>query len=124
MDHEKRHTSTDIRGAAQLTAIIALRDGPWSLERLKDELGSRLAVDEHYYQQVKDLIYKIPVCEPVPAFIVSVSDLSERIRTELEVSTKKGRYEVLRESVGRLFENIDYNYFHLSVKKRLIVELR
>jgi hypothetical protein len=107
-----------------MTAIIALRDGPWSLERLKDELASRLTVFDQYYEQVKALMYKIPVADPAPAFIISLSDLSGRIRTELEATTKKGRYEVLREAAGRLFENIDYNYFHLSVKKRLIVELR
>jgi hypothetical protein len=107
-----------------MTAVIALRDGPWSLERLKDELTYRLEFFDHYYAQARGLMYKIPVYEPAPAFIITLSDLTERIRAELEASKRITRLEVLREAVGRLFENIDYNYFHLSVKKRLIVELR
>jgi hypothetical protein len=79
---------------------------------------------DHYYDQAGFLLHRIPVYEPVPAFIISLADLTDRIRLELEASSKRGRREVLREAVGRLFENIDYNYFHLSVKSRLVVELR
>ena len=107
-----------------MTALIALKDGPWSLARLTDELACRLAVFDHYYEQVRTLMYRIPVCEPAPAFIITLTDLTERIRAELEASTRRGRYEVLREAAGRIFENVDYAYFHLSVKRRLVVELR
>jgi hypothetical protein len=107
-----------------MTAIIALKDGPWSLARLTDEVALRLAVLDHYYAQVRALMYRIPVCEPTPPFIISLTDLTERIRAELEASKRIARLEVLREAVGRIFENVDYSYFHASVKKRLVVELR
>jgi hypothetical protein len=107
-----------------MTAVIALRDGPWTLARLTDELFYRLAVFEHYYEQANRLMHRIPLYEPVPSFVISLTDLSQRLRSELEECKKSTRGLVLIGAVGKLFENIDYNYFHYSVKSRLVVELR
>lgn len=106
-----------------MTALAALNESTWTLERLSDELFYQLAFYDHYYRQANELIHKIPICEPAPPFVIMLSDLSPRIKAELEGCKHKGRYYVLRKAAGRVFENIDYNYFHLSVKSRLIVEL-
>jgi hypothetical protein len=37
-----------------------------------------------YYRQAKYLIFRIPVYRPTPSFIVNLTDLSDKIKSELE----------------------------------------
>lgn len=110
-------------GNRSLTAIIALNQTIWSLERLTDEIFYNLAFYDHYYEQARELMKKIPVRNPPPAFTIKLSELFDRIVVELEASTRRGRQYTLTQAVGRVFENVDYNYYHLSIKRQLSVEL-
>lgn len=107
-----------------MTAIIALNQYVWTLERLVDELFYNLAFYDHYYEQASLLLHWIAVYEPAPPFVIKLSDISPRIRAELEACKRPGRLYVLRHAAGRIFENIDYNYYHLNVKARLTVRLQ
>jgi hypothetical protein len=104
-----------------------------TVEGLVDELTLHLAaIDEmhgendrrrKYYAQAQGLMYRIPVSRPTPAFVINLSDLTPRLLQELENCKKPTLEYVIKSAVSRLFENLDYNYFHLSVARSLVVRL-
>jgi len=64
----------------------------------------------------------IPIRRPPPIFIISILDLPDRIINEFKAVTDvKIRTYVLSQAVGRIFENLDFNYYHLSVARNLCV---
>lgn len=78
-----------------------------------------------YYDQAKELMYRIPVYRPIPTFKVYLNHLSDKLKRELDDYSKDRRSltYVLKQSVGRIFENIDTEYYHNSVASLLEVEL-
>lgn len=115
-------------------------DEVWTTEYLVDQLflnlvrakefvsggnGETISVRK-YYRQARQLMYWIPVVKlQSNEFIVFVSDLSPRVRKHLEsiiVTPTTLRY-VLTQAVGRIFENLDFDYFHLSVAQNLRIRL-
>ncbi len=104
----------------------------WTTSRLIDETYLELmrAVRIHgtssvkkYQDQAKYLMYKIPVYRPSPSFNVNVIDLTPKLRQELESLDDESLDSVMKEAIGRVFENINERYFLLSVKKLLKWEL-
>jgi hypothetical protein len=101
----------------------------WTTNKLEQELYidlMKVCNDENhrkYEQQAKDLLYKIPVYRPIPIFTVSLADLSDRVKLELRGLEPKSLNDVMKEGIGRIFENIDERYFLLNVKKLLKWEL-
>lgn len=105
----------------------------WTLERLIDELYLHLWVVEEvhgenvhprkYQAQALDLMYKISIYRPVPAFIINLSDLPEHLVKKLEDCDKRGREYVIRSAVGRIFEAVNLDYFAMSVARSLVVRL-
>jgi hypothetical protein len=115
----------------------------WTTERLIDELFidlsstsceiKKLGNDgvyqiihfKKYYRQALNKFYRIPLWTPAPSFIISISDLSEKVKSELDNYYKAGCRNmfnyIVTEAVGRLFENIDRIYFHQSIMKNLKV---
>ena len=104
----------------------------WTTGRLKDEFFLCLvkAPDNTYYDQAKDLMFRIPLTRQVPKtteealpFIINFSDLSSAVKSEFrEYCTLYNKKHVglfLKEIVIRLFENLDYEYAHMSVMKKL-----
>jgi hypothetical protein len=106
-----------------------------TVERLIDELTLHLAavVEEihvendrvsKYYAQARALMHRIPIARPTPVFIISKADPTDGLVLELENCKNEDTLGyVLRSAVGRLFENLNYNYFHLSVARSLVVRL-
>jgi hypothetical protein len=77
-----------------------------------------------YELRAEELIYCIPVHIPTPAYIIEKSDLPEEIRNELEESTsKEGLERVLKKAVGKIFEEINFDYYHKRVAPHLKVRL-
>jgi hypothetical protein len=120
--------------------IIDANDKPSIIERLAisalvDELAFQLAttksivshngrcgiVVHKYYDQAFALQKWIPIARPAPKFVVHLSDLSTRIVAELWCLDDP--QDVLREAVGRIFENIDERQYHQSIARKLKVEL-
>jgi hypothetical protein len=106
----------------------------WTEERIIDELFLQLAETKmiiqnsdksiavrKYYHQALALRRWIPIAEPAPEFVVNLSDLNARII--LELKTLGDPYYVLRQAVGRIFENTDFRQYHLSVARKLKVRL-
>ena len=115
--------STPKSGNAPRQIKLEVEEEIWSLEKLIDELSYELMCCRGYYDQARSLVYLIPVTNPPRPFKIRLSELSERSRGELHRCTKRGLTYVLKESVGRVFENVDHRYFHQSVKRKLVVEL-
>ncbi len=116
-------------------------DDEWTTERLAEETfldfaraEAKISNDEgesiivsKYYRQAKEKMFYIPVTEPPIPIIVNISDLSPKVREELESLCTKGDMEtfsyVLRAAVGKIFENVNFEYYHGSVMKNLIVRV-
>jgi hypothetical protein len=107
-------------------------EGLWTTSRLIDETYLELmragrihgtSSTKKYQSQAKYLMYRIPVFRPTPPFNVNVIDLTPRLRQELERLDDESLDSVMKEAMGRIFENINERYFLLSVKKLLKWEL-
>jgi len=104
----------------------------WSSAYLVDRLKQYLATVEtneevrydnrKYYNQAHDLL-KIGAFKPAPYFIVRLSDLSPRLIKELHNLDSRDRQFVLRQAVGRIFEDVHFAIYHNSVSRVLKVKL-
>lgn len=75
-----------------------------------------------YYRRARDILKLIPISKPAPVFIINISDLPQRIIKEIErVTENDARAYILTQAVGRIFENIDFKRYHLSIAKNLRV---
>lgn len=76
-----------------------------------------------YYDQAIELIYQIPIYRPRPSFKVYLKHLSDKLKQQLQGYDKRSLVYILKQSVGRIFEDIDSSYYHNSVTALLEVEL-
>jgi hypothetical protein len=81
-----------------------------------------VATDYKYYRQALELRRWIPIARPAPAFIVDSCDLSAKILAELKIL--EDAQIVLKQAVGRIFENIDARQYHFSIAQFLEVVLK
>jgi hypothetical protein len=77
--------------------------------------------DRKYYNQAFDLL-RIGAYKPTPYFIINLSDLSKELRKELSSLDKLTRQFVLKQTVGRIFEDINSDLFHKSISRVLQVK--
>jgi hypothetical protein len=116
-------------------------DDSWTSERLKEEAFLSLAriqekiVNEEgesitvrkYYRQAREKMYWIPISMPTIPFIIHISDLSDKVRNELDgyykTVDKRSFTRILNEIVGKFFENLDFECYHGSIMKNLKVRL-
>jgi hypothetical protein len=77
---------------------------------------------DKYYDQALALRKWIPLARPAPAFVVEMSDLSARVIAELKVLNDP--QIVLKQAVGRIFENIDELQYHMAIARALEVVLK
>ena len=108
----------------------------WTIEHLIDELFLQIAKKREIinYKDKKFTIYKyyyqalrmwkgIPISKPKAKFIVNISDLTPRIYCELKSLENHTAQYVLKESVRRIFENIDFKLYHEHIENNLEVVL-
>ena len=112
----------------------------WTTECAKDELFLNLARVEEtitkkgednikilrvkkYYRQARGLMRWIPIARPPPDFVINTSDLTPEVKQEIEslIPYPKTLQEVTHDAVGRIFENLDFRYYHLSIARNLRV---
>lgn len=106
------------------------------IDELVHELGTtgtqldndgKITTARPYIDQVRELMYRIPLWQPAPPFIIHYSWLSEGMKKQYndfkKFSTKHEFEQVLLDSVGRLFENENSKYYHNSIKKLLRVKV-
>jgi hypothetical protein len=89
--------------------------------------NNRLATARPYVDQVRELIYRIPIWKPSPPFVIHYSWLSKEMKQKYDDFKKfsyKHEFETaLLDAVGRLFENENSEYYHSSVKQFLQVKV-
>jgi hypothetical protein len=110
----------------------------WTIERMVDEVFLNLVrtteiitIEENgrsipvrkYYRQARELMKWIPIARPSPEFIINICDLTSKVRKEIEsISAYHETIQyVLTQAVGRVFENLDFEYYHLSIARNLKV---
>jgi hypothetical protein len=78
-----------------------------------------------YYLLARELMKWIPIARPVPEFRIRVVDLSPKVIRELEarIDSPPSFSYILKQAVGRIFENIDFTYYHQSIARHLRVRL-
>jgi len=116
--------------------LIHFEAHEWTTNRVKDEFFLCLvrAPNSKYYEQAKSLIYRIPLTPQFPIleeegapFIINFGDLSSRVQAEFKeycvINSKKRVGLFLKEIVIRLFENLDYEYAHMSIMRKLRVKV-
>jgi len=72
-----------------------------------------------YEEQARYKIYRIPVFRPPPAFVVYLKHLDDRLKKELASLDKQTKDFVMKEAIGRIFEQVDKRFFLLSAKPLL-----
>ena len=77
--------------------------------------------DRKCYNQAFGLL-RIGIYKPTPYFIINLSDLSEELLKELSSLDKLTRQLVLKQTVGRIFEEINSDLFHKSIFRVLQVK--
>jgi hypothetical protein len=108
-------------------------DSGWTtnclVERFKLELA-RFTVEQQdqldnrkYYNQAHSLL-KIGALKPTPFFVVYLSDLSPQLIKELHSLDSKDRQFVLKQAVGRIFEDVNLTLYHNSISRVLRVKLQ
>lgn len=67
----------------------------------------------------------LPTARPVPEFVINESDLSSKVIEELEsrIDYPNILRDILKQAVGRLFENLDFDRYHLSIARNLKVRV-
>jgi len=114
-----------------MTSLSDVTNNPisWTTDRLVEELYLNLMSIRRdktarvYQGQAEHLIYRIPIHKPTPYFIVELSHLSYKVKKELHDLDDKSLDRVMKEAIGRIFENINERYFLLNVKKLLKWEI-
>jgi hypothetical protein len=79
-----------------------------------------------YYRQARELLKWIPIAGADSPFIIYLSDLTPQIKIELDETAATNPdvlTYILTQAVGRLFENLDFEYYHLSIARNLNVGL-
>jgi hypothetical protein len=116
------------------SATLIVERSWWTEECLIDELFLQLASTKQivshdaksvtiykYYHQALTLRKWIPIAKPPPEFLVNMSDLTPRIIAELQALDDS--YTIVKLAVGRIFENIDCEQYHLSIASKLKVRV-
>jgi len=120
--------------------FVSVNEEEWTTAKLIDETflglmrvnvyissGSGELIEvRKYTQRAKKLFWPIAAGKPTPEFTIEESDLTDKLRKELELdktALNEWRQYVLKEAVGRIFEELSYDFYHLSVVKHLRVRL-
>ncbi len=125
-----------MNNACNIDIDLASENGDWTIECFVDKLFLSLAKTREcitnykgetihvkkYYRRARDILKIIPIRRPPPIFIINISDLPQRIIDEFETVTDiKTRTYVITQAVGRIFENLDFEYYHISIARNLRV---
>lgn len=107
----------------RLKQHLSTIERPMTDDDIEDYKNNRFFDARKYYDQAhKSLIFG--ALKPVPRFLVHLSDLSKKLINELCELDKESREYVIKQAVGRIFEDINCDLYHDSISKVLKVELR
>lgn len=101
------------------------------VDRLKEQLAmvreqvpaNRKVHDDRKYYNLCYNFLLIGAFRPTIPFPVNISDLSDKLLIELDCLDKDDRKYVLKQAVGRIFEDINPRLYHESISRVLEVLL-
>jgi hypothetical protein len=104
------------------------------IDRLKQHLATfeipvapdnddKIYDNRKYCQQAHKSLF-FGALKPVPPFVIYLSDLTHKIIKELYDLDSESRKYVLKQAVGRIFEDINSDLYHNSISKVLKVRLK
>jgi hypothetical protein len=102
----------------------------WTTEKLIDELvlclgtvntyainevTKQICITHKYYDRGEWYLYRVNVWQPPPIFVINISDLKQRVKSELKElsSTPECRDDIITKAIGRILESINQRYFHI-----------
>jgi hypothetical protein len=104
----------------------------YTIDQLKQQLANlryilrnskgETAESRKYYDQAYSMKI-IGAFRPTPSFIIHLSDSTPKLIKEISDLDKETRDYVLRQAVGRIFEDINSELYHNSISKVLKVKL-
>lgn len=124
------------------SATLIVERSWWTEAYLIDQLFLRLATTQYtshmpgrscditvykYYNEALKLRKYIPLVPPsrpeakAVEFVVNLSDLTPRLIAELQALDDS--YTIVKLAIGRIFENIDPEQYHLSIASKLKVRI-
>ena len=124
--------------SANTPSACIQEEDKWTIERIVDEVFLNLAgikelitIEENgrsipvkkYYRQARELMKWIPIARPSPEFVINIGDLTRKVTREIEsiCAYHETLQYVITQAVGRIFENLDFEYYHLSIARNLRV---
>ena len=137
MKEEEQKLSDNLLISLEDKDKLDVQSEPWVTSYIVDRLKWHLATidlkntggdtkrvfdSRKYYNQAHDYL-KIGSFKPVPSFPVYVSDLSPKLVIELSEIGREDRKFVLKQAVGRIFEDINCKLYHDSISRVLEVKL-
>ena len=94
-----------------------------SASEKRKEKAYRLFGDRKYYNLAFVLLIA-GVCNPVPEFVINLSDLTSELKKELANLDVITRDFVAKQAVGRIFEDIRFDLYHNSISRVLKVRFK
>jgi exonuclease V gamma subunit len=92
-------------------------------ECITNDKGRTIHIRKYYFR-AREILKWIPISKPAPIFIINITDLPEKIIKELEqVKENETITYILTQAVGRIFENLDFKCYHMSIARKLSVRL-
>jgi hypothetical protein len=77
-------------------------------------------IRQKYIEQAENILYHINLFQPVPVFVINISDIPGSLRKELERITSSEKRKVITGAVARILEDLDPRYFRISGVRRNI----
>jgi len=88
-------------------------------EEIQEKYRQGIDYPFKYRDQARKLLYRIPIYKPAPYYVIYLSDLNRKVKEQLKdlkaSYTNKYYEDIIFSAVDRMFESINYVYFHLSV---------
>jgi len=116
------YKNPEYSGMTEACIVDRLKGNLATITKCLTVIDTKIYDNRKYYNQAHNLL-KIGACRPVPPFQVSVSDISPELLKELHVLDKSDRKFVLKQAVGRIFEDINSELYHNSISRVLEVRL-
>jgi hypothetical protein len=90
----------------------------YSKEKIINISGKKIDICKYYLQAWK-LQGLISVGQPLPCFVIQLSDLNPKLKQALKDLDDKNRNFVLNQAIGMIFGNINPKLYALSIARRI-----
>lgn len=76
-----------------------------------------------YEEQARYKMYRMPIFQPPPPFVIHLKDLDAKVKEELLKENPMSRNDILKNVVDSIYEQIDSRYYLLTARRFVKVRL-